>query len=593
MIDALSETLPVLTLAEALAITDGSAVVVLADWTPREAAALARHASRTDVLHLPIRFDGALVLVGPVLRRGVTGCLHCAEKQRLTTARTPRHDPDLLLGGLPSPALLDGIAALAESILLTPEPGVVWTLHGGRGTWSRHEIRPVGGCDVCAPLPDDEPERFALEPRPLPDPSVLRQPNPRTSLENLRETLHDPVFGPVQHVYRTEDSVFGLTSALIARGLPLPEGGFGRGADFHGSERVALLEALERYAGAQPTGRRTALRASFAELGPDKALDPERLGLPDPAYHGHPSAPTVPYHPDLELAWVHGWSLSRDRSVAVPEHVAYWDPPGSARVVYECSNGCGLGNSPEEAALYGLFEIAERDAFLMAWYQRKPLPPVRIPGDLVTSTLVGRAAELGYRVTVVNATNDFGIPAMVAIARYEGADQDAPQAFIAAGAHHDPATAVRSAISELVSNVGYVTRRATAEPGWRDLDRLRRMFTEPELVLTLDDHVGVNTLPEALPRIEALIADLPEAALAEAPPVHDLTDLLRTTVDRLDLEVVVVRLDEPGARDRLGLSCVKVIVPGSIPMTFGHVNHRTRGLPRLGGDLFVDPHPFP
>jgi len=85
---------------------------------------------------------------------------------------------------------------------------------------------------------------------------------------------------------------------------------------------------------------------------------------------------TVPYTPDLQLNWVYGWSQTDERAIAVPEHVAYWDAPRGARVVYECSNGCGLGNSLQEAALYGLFEVAERDAFLMAWYARTPLPRV-------------------------------------------------------------------------------------------------------------------------------------------------------------------------------------------------------------------------
>src|SRR5262249_31050201 len=153
---------------------------------------------------------------------------------------------------------------------------------------------------------------------------------------------------------------------------------------FDGSERIALLEALERYAGAAPTGRRTVLRASFAELGNDRAVDPVRLGLPDPAYDGHPRSATLPYQPGLVMGWGYGWSLTHRRPVAVPEHVAYWDPPGDVRVVYECSNGCALGNSPEEAALYGLFEIAERDAFLMAWYAGTPLDRVRLPdGDPV------------------------------------------------------------------------------------------------------------------------------------------------------------------------------------------------------------------
>lgn len=65
---------------------------------------------------------------------------------------------------------------------------------------------------------------------------------------------------------------------------------------------------------------------------------------------------------------------------------------------------------------------------------------------------------------------------------------------------------------------------------------------------------------------------------------------------------------DPATRDRLGLHAAKVIVPGTLPMTFGHVNRRTLGLPRLlevparlgrvptvrqHADLPLHPHPFP
>lgn len=94
-------------------------------------------------------------------------------------------------------------------------------------------------------------------------------------------------------------------------------------------------------------------------------------------------------------------------------------------------------------------------------------------------------------------------------------------------------------------------------------------------------------------------------------PVADLSALLTATVDRLaaaGLEVVTVDQTEPGLRRSLGLHCVRVVVPGALPMTFGHVNRRTRGLPRLlevphrlgrtdrplrHEDLSLHPHPFP
>ncbi|MEU9029473.1 TOMM precursor leader peptide-binding protein [Streptomyces sp. NPDC048383] len=636
---------PLLDGAAALRHEAGPAVVLLARWTLGEAEGLSRYGLGHPVALVPVRLDGPLAVIGPVLRPGAAACLCCAEYQRLATdgGRVPWRSPGMVLAGVPSPALGGSAAALALDLLDDADHGdgdgdgdgddhehrdgdaasaVVHVLHQGRGTWSTHRVRPVGGCAVCRPLPADDPAAVVPLPsasRPLPDPYVLRAPNPRTTPEGLRAALHDTRFGPVRRLIRAEDSAFSLTSAFVTDGRLADGAGYGRAGDFAGSERIALFEAVERHAGMRPTGRRTALRAPFAALGPDLAVDPERLGLPDPAHQGHPASRTVPYAPDLELDWVHGWSLTRQRVTAVPEHVAYWDVPGPdrPRVVYESSNGCGLGNSLEEAALYGLFEVAERDAFLMAWYASTPLRRVEAPaGDLDTALLTDRAAGVGYRLVLLDATNDFGIPAVLAVCRYEGTHPAAPRMFLAAGAHHDPRAAIRSAVAEVVTNVLESTHRSTDAGGPRDPARLRPMLDRPELVVSLDDHVGLGTLPEAAPRWECLFADAPPLTVEEAwpgapTPVRDLGALLGATVERLagaGLEVITVDQSEPGTRERLGLRCVKTLVPGSLPMTFGHVNHRTRGLPRLlevpyrlgrkarplrHADLALHPHPFP
>ncbi|MEU8463928.1 TOMM precursor leader peptide-binding protein [Streptomyces sp. NPDC029003] len=645
---------PLLDAASATAATAGPAVVLLTRWTLALAEELSRHALRHPVALVPVRCDGALLVVGPVLRPGAAACLCCAEYQRLATAggRVPWGSGELALAGVPSPALAESAGALALELLAEAPPqhppadadaeggdadggdagpgtALVYVVHQGRATWSAHRIRPVGGCAVCRPLPADsaaEPVPLPSAPRPLPDPYVLRAPNPRTAPHRLRAALYDERFGPVRRLLRADDSPFSLTAAFVTDGRLVEDGGYGRARDFATSERVALFEGAERYAGMRPTGRRTDLRASFAALGPDRAVDPERFGLPDPAHHGHPASRTVPYAPGLELDWVRAWSLTRQRATAVPEHIAYWDVPrppdrpGAGprpRVVYESSNGCGLGNSPEEAALYGLFEVAERDAFLMAWYAATPLRRVALPpDDLDTALLADRAALAGYRLSLLDATNDFGVPAVVAVCRYRGRHPDAPRMFLAAGAHHDPRAAIRSAVAEVVTNVLEAPGRSLAEGGPRDPARLRPMLREPDRVMTLDDHVGVNALPEAGPRLDFLFADTPCVSVEEAwpgapAPVGDLSDLLRTTVERLSgagLEVIAVDQSEPGLRAGLGLHCVKVLVPGALPMTFGHVNHRTRGLPRLlevpyrlgraprplrAEDLALHPHPFP
>lgn len=148
--------------------TAGRAVVVLDDWDLEVAAALSRHALRHPVTLVPVRGDGALTVVGPVLRPGAVGCLACTEYRRLATigGRVPWHSPGLRLAGRPSPALADAVAMLAAELLAEPAPdpgagAAVRVVHGGRATWSSHVFRPVGGCEVCAPLPDDDAGRHA------------------------------------------------------------------------------------------------------------------------------------------------------------------------------------------------------------------------------------------------------------------------------------------------------------------------------------------------------------------------------------------------------------------------------------------------
>ncbi|MFF3997079.1 TOMM precursor leader peptide-binding protein [Streptomyces cyaneofuscatus] len=635
---ALARELPattVLDAAGALRLTEGSAVVVLDAWTLGTAEELSRHALAHPVTLVPVRGDGALTVVGPVLRPGARGCLACGEYRRLATigGRVPWHSPGLRLEGRPSPAFTEAVGVLAAS-LLDSDGAVVHVVHSGRGTWSTHRFEPIGGCAACLPLPPDGAEvaeaafgpAARRAPRPPADPVSLREPNSRTDVAGLREVLFDERFGPVHQILRTEESVHSLTSAYVTYGRHMRDGGYGRSIDFASSERIALFEGAERLASMSPTGHRTVLRAPYAELGPERAVDPVRLGLPDPAHHGHPASATVPYTPDLELDWVHGWSLTRDRTTAVPEHVAYWDAsPGRPRVVYECSNGCGLGNSPAEAALYGLFEVAERDAFLMAWYARTPLRRITVPAeDAEVAHLVDRAALAGYRVALFDATNDFRIPAVIAVALHRGEPATAPGAFVAAGSHHHPLAAIRSALAEVVTNVVNAVHRHRAEPETFDRRRLLPMLERPELVTTLADHVAVNTLPEARPRLDFLDPDGSDGSDgaetdwrdiwpgASAPlPVPDVTALLEQTVTRLaglGLEVVAVPLSESVVRDRLGLHTAKIVVPGSLPMTFGHVNRRTLGLDRLldvpfrlgrvprrarHDELALHPHPFP
>ncbi|MGQ0839632.1 YcaO-like family protein [Actinokineospora sp.] len=570
------------------------------------------HSTPLDVVHLasldgdgaaadlPVRRDGGLALFGPVAGT----CPSCAEHARLTTQGAPA-DLDPRLGGVVAPALSPLLPALAADLLWASPSDVVVAVRSDHATVATHTVRPrMGGCATCAPLPDDSAALAVVVRADCPsEPGTLRGANPRTTTESLRAALVDRRHGPVTSV-----SVNGVMPLVVASAESGVWAGYGRTADAAQAERVALFEAVERAAGAAPLGRRTVLTASFAELGRERAVDPVRLGLPDFA-----DPRLARYHPDLPVRWVHGWSYTREAVVAVPEQVAYWNAPGT-RFVAETSSGCGLGNSFTEAVLFGLFEVAERDAFLLAWYAQTPLDRVRLPDtDPVLPHLADRLDSLGYELLFFDATTDLDIPAVLALARYRGRVPGAPRAFFAAGAHPDPVAALRSAAAELAVDV----EAAAGTPDRHDHARLRELFAEPERVMSIEDHVLVNTLPEAEERYGFLLGDTPwidAAAMVRGPGGRagdDLRHVLDGYTGRLawrGLEVIAVDQTDPVVADRLGLHAAKVLVPGTLPMTFGHLRRRTAGLHRLlevpaelgrlpaplePASLSPHPHPFP
>jgi ribosomal protein S12 methylthiotransferase accessory factor len=493
-----------------------------------------------------LRADGGLTLIGPT--GGV--CPRCAEQARLEATGIP----EMQLGGLIAPAFRPLVDALSEQdhedtvIAVRTDLGVVST-HRVRSRCTRHYTPPD---ETSVPVKRNE----------------LRSVNELTTVDKLREAVVDFRHGPVTALHRSGH----LPLATVTAQLTGHAAGHGRTATFEDAERIALFEAVERYNGMRPRKNHPAIEASFAELGPERALDPARLGLCDDDQR---------YTPDLRMRWVEAWSYHRNTTILVPEQVAYWDAPTppEQRFLHETSNGCGLGNSLTEAVLHGLFEVAERDAFLMAWYAGTPLTRIRLPQDALLQHCTDRLEELGYELLFLDATNDLGIPAVLTLART--GNPSLPQAFFAAGAGPDPVAAMRSAAAEVVVDVEAFTGG----------EHLRELLDDPDEVRSMNDHVAVNTLPEAAERFAFLVRDDEPKTLEDKRNHTDLRQLLTAYADRL--EVIAVDQSDPHTANELGLYSAKVIVPGTLPMTFGHRLRRTQGIPRLRQVLNPHPHPFP
>ncbi|MFJ3611924.1 MULTISPECIES: TOMM precursor leader peptide-binding protein [Streptomyces] len=573
---------------------------------------------------LPVRLYGRQVLVGPwPSADGAPGCATCLER-RWQGVRSVQLREGLELGGgtraagawpYGIPFAATAVAALLERpAAREPGPGPypsVRLLDLDTLTVRTHPLVPDPECPSCARPVADSAEGAALVLRPAPKhrPGAFRV-RPVEEYRLPEDAFANPHWGAVgpSVVFDVASTTTSATVGCFSTrsGDYLRETFWGGHADTYArSRRIGILEGLERYAGMRARGRAAGLVASLDSLGPG-AVDPRETGLYDAAFYlANPRV--TPFSPERPIPWVWGWSLRDSRPRPVPEVLAYYHAPGlEHRFVQESSNGCASGGSLEEAVYFGLMEVVERDAFLLAWYGQVPLREI----DPVTSArrstrhMVDRLAMYGYRARFFDTRIGFPIPVVTACA--ERVDGSTGRMCFGAGAGLDPESALDSALCEIATDAVNLVGRTR-----RDEPRLRAMAADFDLVTGLHDHPILYGIPEMgryadfllrpkSPRPPLAVADLAWPDAMGAVASADLGEDLLRAVDAVaaaGFDVVVVDQTLPEQR-ALGLHTVKVLVPGLLPIDFGWARQRARHMPRMrttlgAAGLNPAPHPFP
>ncbi|AHH96965.1 TOMM precursor leader peptide-binding protein [Kutzneria viridogrisea] len=586
---------------------------------------------------LPVVAELGHVVVGPLTTPGTPGCHTCAELRRRRARQNPaahdevRREHGAALRARPS-SLLTGLACDLVGALVADEvarvgdvespPRTVGALLrvGLRDlTVNRHRFLPDPVCPDCADLPEDSAERarITLSRRIKPARDRFRVRSAELEHQHLLDTYVDPVAGLVRGVELSDQA--GLAVAAAPMGLRGPdsvEWSWGRSDNYRTSLTTSVLESLERWAGMQPGGKRTAVHASFAAVR-EHAVDPRTLGTHPPENHG-PGFPFTAFDEDLELDWVWGYSFARDEPVLVPEAYAYYGihrvKPRRSTFVMETSNGCALGGCLEEAILHAILEVAERDAFLLTWYGRMPVPPIDLDSseDRLIAVIRRRVEdETGWRIRAFDTTVEQRIPCVWLMAVNPEQGQAVARSICTGGSHLIAEKALRNALFELGPVMGGITRSYA-----QDAERARAMAADSTLVRHMHDHSLLYACPEVFHRFDFLDTDRPARSLAEIAAnagfaeQDDLrADLLELVRRYLTTGLDVIVVDQTTAEQRVGgFHCVKVVIPGTMPMSFGHHLRRVHGLPRLhqvpqllgyrDAPLSPDevnpyPHPFP
>ncbi len=598
-------------------------VISLEDsWDAHRDLALQRELLGRRCPWLPVRADFSKLWVGPWIFPNEPGCIACFEERRECIASSGASRAGTAFKAAPAldvlsrhPCIPSGsvrwLISWLRELLAYPiaerVPSVkhwlfLWNLFNLR--IEKHVLLPVSGCTVCNPLPEDQDHlaMITIQPRSKMHPDVLRIRDLGELFPSLLQEVVSPQVGIIYDISAGADASLAVAGAS----LPIPgssrlELGVGRATNVEQAKRIAVLEALERYAGLQPRRTQSVLRATYRELA-DQAIDPRTLLLYSAEQYAIPGFRFQPFSEDQEYLWVWAFSFRHQRPLAVPEEFIYYGPlQARGRTTHEpmltceLSNGCALGNCPEEAILHGLFEVLERDAFLLTWYARNEPRCLDIESarDRRIPLLVDTLLQQGYETFAFDITQEFGIPTIWVMISSKEDDPSRFKTLSAAGCHLDPEQALWGGLLEVATSVSFIQDRYQSERA-----RGLTLLEASNAVEGMHDHALLYALPEAFPRLQFLFrrSQHPVTFDKAFPNMHRHYSSFNLTEDLMMVLQIVLRegldilvVDQtPQEQSRFGLVTMRMLVPGLLPMTFGQQYRRYHNCTRLL--RLLDPH---
>ena len=570
------------------------AVIVCDDYLEARLAETNRRRLEAGAPWTLVRPCGMEALFGPVFRADGQGpCWDClasrlrSHREVHSFLRNVAGEEAAFRPFAAQPAVLDGLYGLiaAEIVkwLVLDEAAPIHeqaiAMNVGTFASSQHRVMRRPQCPACGDEALHRPDRPPVPLRLKASPKAHRNSGgaramaPEATMAKYRH-LVSPITGVVTWLSRTTDEtdswlhVYWAGSNLGARirslsslRRSLRSKSAGKGSTREQSRVSALCEAVERYSGVRH-GEEIHIRKRFTELArEEEAIHPNDAQLfsdnqLDNAKSinakGHPYNVVPPrFDPDAEVDWTPVWSLTQERHRYLPTSMLYSMPAeqrGPADLIAD-SNGCAAGNTLEEAVLQGFYELVERDAFAIWWYNRLRVPAVDLASfdDDYLASAPDHYAGYERELWMLDVTSDIGIPAFVALSRRPDARTE--DIIYGAGAHADPCIAALRALCELNQCLTWLPR-----PGRSDG---RPMIDDPLALwwwrtARLADCSWLAPVAEEPPRKAS------RYPAAESADTREDVENCRALVEARGMEFLV--LDQ--TRPDIGMPVARVIVPG-------------------------------
>jgi ribosomal protein S12 methylthiotransferase accessory factor len=253
------------------------------------------------------------------------------------------------------------------------------------------------------------------------------------------------------------------------------------------------------------------------------------------------------------------------------------------------------------AALSGIYEVIERDAFAITWQAQLPRPRIR-PDTLPPKLrhLLARIERPGSRVVLFHLPMDHGVP--VILSAMTSTVSDAPTLVVGAAAHLDPALAVQKSLEELAQIAAMAQRTKSRQPKFSPGSQWKNVVDPQSHAALYYDHTNAHLAGFLFDSSEyRSFTDI--EGLSTGNPIRDL-DLLVTTLHAFHYTVVVADVTTEDVR-ALGLCVLRAMIPGFHPLYMGYRfralgGMRLREVPRTLGYAGMirktgdnpSPHPF-
>ena len=390
---------------------------------------------------------------------------------------------------------------------------------------------------------------------------------------------------------------------------------YGRTENINTAKMAAIFEMLERYTSMVPHTKPDVVDSYYNLKAKGYSIvHAKELILNQFSKNSMDTGIFGAYSDEKIYRWKKVFDLCSEKFVYIPEQVVYCDSQlisNEKRFIYETSNGCALGGTLEEAILYAMFEVIERDAFLVHWYNS--IAPKKLDISNIDNTnifnVIKYVENKGFKINIFDITMESNIPT-IWVAIIDESFNGKVKCYNAAGTNINPEKALESALIEVITSV-FVYNSILEKD---EKSKLIKMLTEnTDRVLEMEDHVYFYANKNNFKYIQKHysnqeIVDF-RKNFSKWYENKDITYTFEEIIKKVSKyhKNIYISLLDSEVTESLGLFSVKVIIPSMLTMTFGNNNRRINydrvvNGPIISGirkkkikkeDINLNPHPFP